>query len=188
MDYKEAVFWQRDEKLIQSDFLCRPQSINALGNVKGKRILDIGCGEGYVSRILALKGASVVGIDNSREMIGKAIEIEPKKLSEFVSELNCFSYWHQKYLCPEIYVHRDYSIYTCPLFEPHEALKIGNAKKDSLKDAIKNANKNKFLRLIAEKGTKGIYEMLKDKCPEIENIRVTNRHEACKILSEYFKE
>jgi len=49
-----------------------------------------------------------------------------------------------------------YGIYTCPLFEPHEGLKVGLAKKDSLKISIKNANKDPFLRLIAEKGTKGI--------------------------------
>jgi len=111
---------------------------------------------------------------------------EEKKLSEFVSDIDCFKYWYEKYVCPDIYVHRDYSIYTCPLFEPHEALKIGNAKTDSLKQAIKNANHNPFLRAISEKGTKGIYEMLIDKNPELKNIKVTNRHEACKVLSEYF--
>jgi len=111
---------------------------------------------------------------------------ETKKLSEFVSDLDCFKYWYEKYVCPDIYVHRDYSIYTCPLFEPHKALQIGHAKKDSLRKAIQNANNNPFLRLISEKGTKGIYEMLKEKNPELEKIKVTNRHEACKILSEYY--
>ena len=111
---------------------------------------------------------------------------EEKKLSEFVSDLDCFKYWYEKYVCPDIYVHRDYSIYTCPLFEPHKALQIGNAKIDSLEIAIKNANNNPFLRLISEKGTKGLYEMLKEKNPELKKIKVTNRHEACKILSEYY--
>jgi len=77
--YKNADFWLRDDKLIQSDFLCRPQSINALGDVNGKNILDIGCGEGYVCRILTRKGAKVIGIDNSKEMIAKATEMETKK-------------------------------------------------------------------------------------------------------------
>jgi hypothetical protein len=113
---------------------------------------------------------------------------EEKLLSEFVSNIDCFKYWYEKYVCPDIYVHRDYSIFTCPLFEPHKALQIGNAKNDSLKKAIENANNNKFLRAISEKGTIGIYEMLKDKHPELKEIKVTNRHEACKILSEYFKE
>jgi hypothetical protein len=111
---------------------------------------------------------------------------EEKPLKEFCSKLNCFSYWAKKYLSPEIYVHRDGSIYTCPLFEPHEALKLGNAKKDSLKKAIKNANSNKFLRDIATIGTKGIYDKLVKKHPELKKIKVTNRHEACKVLSEYY--
>jgi hypothetical protein len=111
---------------------------------------------------------------------------EYKPLKEFVSDLDCFSYWHQKYLCPEIYIHRDYSIYTCPLFEPHKALKIGDAKKDSLATAIRRANKDSFLNLISKKGTKGIFDKLKKKYPKLEKMKVTNRHEACKILSEYY--
>jgi len=102
-------------------------------------------------------------------------------------ELNCFGHWHQKYVCPEIYVHRDYSIYTCPLFEPHKGLKIGDAKKDSLKTAIKNANSNPFIREIAKGGTKRIYKKLIKKFPELKEIKVTNRHEACKVLWEYFE-
>ena len=112
---------------------------------------------------------------------------QTKNLSEYASSLNCFSYWHQKYLCPEIYVHRDYTIYTCPLFEPHEGLKIGDAKKDTLATAIKKANNDSFLRKISQKGTKGIFDSLKNKYPELEKMKVTNRHEACRILSEYFR-
>ena len=33
------------------------------GSLKGKRILDIGCGGGILSESLALEGATVVGID-----------------------------------------------------------------------------------------------------------------------------
>jgi ubiquinone/menaquinone biosynthesis C-methylase UbiE len=70
-------FWERIEPKIQSDFLARPYVIKLAGDVKNKRIIDIGCGEGYIARILAKKGAKVVGIDSSREMIKIA-----KKLSE----------------------------------------------------------------------------------------------------------
>jgi len=55
-------FWDRNKKQIQSDFLCRPYVISLLGNVKKKKILDAGCGEGYISRILSEKKAIVVGI------------------------------------------------------------------------------------------------------------------------------
>jgi len=110
---------------------------------------------------------------------------ENKNISKWISDLNCFRYWHKKYICPEIYVHRDSTIYTCPLFEPHEALKIGSAK-NTLKQAIKNANNNPFLRLISERGTKGVYDLLKNKYPEIKKMKVTNRHEACEILGKYY--
>jgi 2-polyprenyl-3-methyl-5-hydroxy-6-metoxy-1,4-benzoquinol methylase len=43
--------------------------LDLLGNVAGARVLDLGCGEGYLSRILARGGAQVQGIDGSREMI-----------------------------------------------------------------------------------------------------------------------
>lgn len=40
-------------------------------------ILDLGCGTGLLTRILAEKGHRVVGIDNSAEMIGKARALYP---------------------------------------------------------------------------------------------------------------
>ena len=38
-------------------------------NVEGKRILDLGCGDGYYSRYLKKRGAEVVGVDLSNNMI-----------------------------------------------------------------------------------------------------------------------
>lgn len=42
---------------------------NILGNIKGKKILDIGCGNGALSFYLARKGAKVTGIDLSNNFI-----------------------------------------------------------------------------------------------------------------------
>jgi ubiquinone/menaquinone biosynthesis C-methylase UbiE len=36
-----------------------------LGDVSGRRVLDAGCGQGYLSRALARGGAAVVGVENS---------------------------------------------------------------------------------------------------------------------------
>jgi 2-polyprenyl-3-methyl-5-hydroxy-6-metoxy-1,4-benzoquinol methylase len=44
----------------------------ALGDVHGKRILDVGCGDGGNSILLALKGACVVGVDISSRAIDAA--------------------------------------------------------------------------------------------------------------------
>ncbi len=43
------------------DILLRPK--------KGEMILDLGCGTGQVTRMIAEKGAKVIGIDNSQKMI-----------------------------------------------------------------------------------------------------------------------
>jgi 2-polyprenyl-3-methyl-5-hydroxy-6-metoxy-1,4-benzoquinol methylase len=40
-----------------------------LGDVKGKMLLDVGCGEGYLSRYYAQKGANVTGVDISESLI-----------------------------------------------------------------------------------------------------------------------
>ena len=42
--------------------------------IKGKKILDFGCGPGFYSVILAQRGAQVVGIDQSAFLINKANE------------------------------------------------------------------------------------------------------------------
>jgi SAM-dependent methyltransferase len=46
-----------------------PFTFKQLGNVSGKNILDLGCGEGGYSRELARKGASVTGVDCAENAI-----------------------------------------------------------------------------------------------------------------------
>jgi len=54
--------------------LLNPVLLQLLDNVEGKKILDAGCGEGYLSRLLAKQGASVTGVDFSEEMLAIAQE------------------------------------------------------------------------------------------------------------------
>lgn len=44
-----------------------------------QRILDVGCGEGFVSRALAGRGASVLGVDAAPRMIGHARAAEQER-------------------------------------------------------------------------------------------------------------
>lgn len=53
-----------------------PAFIQMMGDVRGKHVLDVGCGEGYFSRVIADMGASVIGIDFSEPMIEAALEEE----------------------------------------------------------------------------------------------------------------
>jgi ubiquinone/menaquinone biosynthesis C-methylase UbiE len=51
-----------------------PLALRMLGDVRGKRILDLGCGEGGYARELARHGATVVGVDGSARLIEIARE------------------------------------------------------------------------------------------------------------------
>ena len=65
--------WARKEKLLLSDFTARPFVLERLGPLAGCRVLDLGCGEGYVARqIQAAGAASVLGVDLSQGMIDEA--------------------------------------------------------------------------------------------------------------------
>jgi len=59
------------------DDLSDPVSVallEAAGDLEGRRVLDLACGHGRLSRELARRGASVVGIDLSEELLARAPE------------------------------------------------------------------------------------------------------------------
>lgn len=49
-----------------------PSLLAACGKVRGLRALDLGCGQGYSSRQLAVRGARVVGVDLSEAQLANA--------------------------------------------------------------------------------------------------------------------
>lgn len=63
-----------DEGGPHREVLLNPVIFDLMGEVEGHRILDAGCGEGYLSRMLASKGASVVGVDYSKALLWFAKE------------------------------------------------------------------------------------------------------------------
>ncbi|QXJ21317.1 methyltransferase domain-containing protein [Actinomadura graeca] len=46
--------------------------LDAVGPCEGLRVLDAGCGEGYLARTLASRGADVVGVDACRSLVDAA--------------------------------------------------------------------------------------------------------------------
>jgi len=57
---------------INREWVIDPALFEILGDVKGRRILDAGCGTGYLARLLARAGASVDGVDVSEKQLDSA--------------------------------------------------------------------------------------------------------------------
>lgn len=72
------VEFVREGKDYYRDGLNNPVAFRLIGDVKGKRVLDLACGEGYNTRILAAKGAKVTGVDFSEQMIEAARQEEAR--------------------------------------------------------------------------------------------------------------
>ena len=63
----------------------RETMLNTLGDVRGKRILDAGCGAGQMTHELALRGAEVVAVDISPSLVEIARKRLPNALSHQVT-------------------------------------------------------------------------------------------------------
>jgi 2-polyprenyl-3-methyl-5-hydroxy-6-metoxy-1,4-benzoquinol methylase len=59
--------------------LLNPVLLRMLGDVRGQRILDAGCGHGYLSRMLAADGAQVTGVEPARALYEYATEKEAQE-------------------------------------------------------------------------------------------------------------
>jgi len=78
---KAAESWVefvRGGKNYYSEYLNGPALKRMVGDVEGKNVLDVGCGEGYFSRFFAMAGAEVTGVDLSDALIKAAVEEEKR--------------------------------------------------------------------------------------------------------------
>lgn len=73
------VDFVRKGKDYYRDELNNPAAFKLIGDVRGQVVLDLACGEGYNTRILARKGGRVVGVDFSDKLIGFARRQEAKE-------------------------------------------------------------------------------------------------------------
>lgn len=66
----------------------RPNTLQLMGNVEGKTILDAACGPGKYAEILLSRGAIVTGFDNCPKMVAYAEERNKQQGSFFVHDLS----------------------------------------------------------------------------------------------------
>ena len=86
--------------------LIDPPLLKLLGSVKGRRVLDIACGNGYLSRRLARQGALVTAIDASATIIAIAQEYE-------VEEPLGITYYNRDAACLDILEDESFDIALC---------------------------------------------------------------------------
>jgi len=87
--YSEMIMVDPIKKFAQ-----RPQLLKFLSPKKKELILDIGCGDGTIARMVAEKGANVVGYDSSIEQIllAKSKSANTKNIEYFVSTPYIFTH------------------------------------------------------------------------------------------------
>jgi 2-polyprenyl-3-methyl-5-hydroxy-6-metoxy-1,4-benzoquinol methylase len=59
--------------------VLNPALLRLLGEVRGRRLLDVGCGHGYLSRMLADRGAEVVGVEPGQSLFDFAVGKEAER-------------------------------------------------------------------------------------------------------------
>jgi ubiquinone/menaquinone biosynthesis C-methylase UbiE len=68
---ESAQDWIEADQSIRTGMLDR-WMLDSLGDVSGKSVIDIGCGEGRFSRLLSERGATVTGVDLTEAFIERA--------------------------------------------------------------------------------------------------------------------
>jgi 2-polyprenyl-3-methyl-5-hydroxy-6-metoxy-1,4-benzoquinol methylase len=83
MTYHSPLFAHYYDALLRQGALIHdfvlPRLLDVIGNVEHQRVCDLACGQGIVARELAARGALVVGVDRSQEMLALAQAYEARQ-------------------------------------------------------------------------------------------------------------
>ncbi|MBU0760780.1 MAG: class I SAM-dependent methyltransferase [Nanoarchaeota archaeon] len=69
-----------------------PAFLKIAGDLDGKTVIDVGCGDGFFTRQFAKKAKKVIGIDNSSEQIAKAKTHATENLEYFLADMINYDY------------------------------------------------------------------------------------------------
>ena len=82
---ESAQDWIETDQAVRTGMLDS-WMLKALGDVSGKRVIDIGCGEGRFCRLLTELGAVVTGIDLTAALIEQARNVGSKRETYLVGD------------------------------------------------------------------------------------------------------
>jgi 2-polyprenyl-3-methyl-5-hydroxy-6-metoxy-1,4-benzoquinol methylase len=86
--------WYGEHLKDESNLLAAvvyPAVLKELGDLRGKKLLDIACGEGAFSRLAAGSGATVTGFDAAPSLVAGAKRSAPNNASYLVADAENFS-------------------------------------------------------------------------------------------------
>ncbi|CDW83124.1 UNKNOWN [Stylonychia lemnae] len=90
--YQTKKEYHRIETQKLKNEMEAPNYLQLIGDIEGKSVIDLGCGDGYYTRIFNLKkGSSVVGVDLCSELIDIAIEMGPSNIKYYVADCQFFT-------------------------------------------------------------------------------------------------
>lgn len=86
-----------DEGDASRRYVLNPVLFDLLGDMRGKQILDAGSGTGYLSRMLAKRGAQVTGVEPAEAMFAYAVareQAEPLNIRYVQQDLSTFNQYN----------------------------------------------------------------------------------------------
>jgi SAM-dependent methyltransferase len=131
--WDEAADWYAGmltESTTGYNTLAAATALDLLGDVGGRDVLDLGCGEGHVSRRLARAGANVIGVDPTARLIELAEEAEHREplgirfAKAGAEHLDCLPDQSVDAICAVLVLHHTDPLETA-LAEAHRVLRDG---------------------------------------------------------------
>jgi SAM-dependent methyltransferase len=91
--YDSFASWYDGWVAAPEDDLVAASLFDLIGRVDGQRILDLGCGQGRISRELAGRGNDVVGVDLSAELLQIARAAEDERIDYLWADACTTDWW-----------------------------------------------------------------------------------------------